>query len=288
MSGRSPTRALGRLLALALIALGMAPLVATASRAEAPGAGTVRLRPAALTLGVGQTATVEVWLEDGVGYHGLELRLAWEEGPVGAAAGQVRPLWEVFDGGSHLVVRNRTGWCDDRSGQVWHGAWYAVANVSPAVAFTGSGRVCTLSLTGLAPGATELRVLKAEGGTDTGGTLRPAAMGGAIVVVAPTPTPTATPTLTRTDTPLPRATIAAPVLPAPAPWVPPAGQSPAPTATATSTPTATPPPAEPRPSPAPAPAPPPAGPSLSSLLWSFLLGAVLTAAALRLRRRPAR
>lgn len=288
-----------RLLIVALLAAAL-PLGLPAPRvAEAQGGGTVRIQPATLTIGAGGSGTVEVWLEGAAGYYGLDLRLAWDPAVASADSGQVSPLWEAFDPGSHMVLKNRAGWCDDGSGQRWHGAWYAVANVSPAPAFSGLGRVCAIHLTGLAPGTTILQVT-AEGATNSGALLGPATAGATIVVTLATATATATctatPSATLARTATPRPTASATRAPTPSLVPPRATATPSRTATplwagvmprptCTSPPTAT---AAPTPGVEEAARAEAAGlPALLPLLLPFLIGAVLTAGMLKvMRRRP--
>ncbi len=209
----------GHLLGLALLAAVLLPLVCPGGGASAQaGPGTICIRPSSLTIGVGETATVEVWLDGGSDYYGLELRLSCDPSLVGIPSGQATPLWEVFDAGHHMIVKNEAGWCDDRSGEAWHGVWYAVANVNPAPAFSGSGRICGITLVGLAPGTATLHLARAEGGTDGGDRLVPAAADGIVYIsLTPqhtpspsttcSPTPTATGSATPTPPPTPTATV---------------------------------------------------------------------------------
>jgi len=260
----------------------------------------VCIRPTTLTIGLGGTGVAEVWLEDAAGYYGLDVRLAWDPAVATAAEGAVEPLWEVFDPSSHIVVKNQAGWCSDGGGQRWYGAWYAVANVTPAAPFVGSGRVCTIRLTGLAPGTAALAVTSAEGATNAGARLSPAGVGATIIVALATATPSPTPTGTPTSTAV-AVRMAAPSVPA----VAPASPTPSPalwpsrtllrptatplrrTATAPPTPTHTP---GATPSWLPEPLLPTAGQmpvdeGLLRLLVPFLLGAVVTAGVLRAARR---
>ncbi len=255
---------------------------------------------------MGGTSTVEVWLEGGAGYYGLDVRLAWDPAVAVAAGGGVEPLWEAFDPGRHITLKNQAGWCDDGSGQRWYGAWYAVANVSPALPFTGSGRVCAIRLAGRAPGTAALAVVSADGATNAGARLEPARATATIIVslatATPSPTPTGTATCTATAAQAPAPPAAAtgtPPATAPAVWQPtrtplrPTATPAAPTATAQATPYHTP---TPTTTPSRPPEPllphagqPPVDEGLLRLLAPFVLGMLVTAGVLRVvRGRPAR
>ena len=282
-----------------LLAAGLLAGASIPRPARAEGGGAVRIHPAEQTIALGGTAAVEVWLEGAEGFYGLDLRLAWDPAVAVAAEGGVEPLWEVFDPGSHITLKNQAGWCDDQSGQRWYGAWYAVANVSPAQPFSGSGRVCAIRLTGRAPGTVALAIPSAEGATNAGARLSPAAVGATIIVAlataTPSPSPTGTPTATATAvrTATPSLAVAAPASPIPSPTPRPSPTALRPTATAlrrtaTALPTRTPTPGA-TPSRPPEPllphaGQPPVDEGLLRLLLPFLLGAVVTAGVLRVVR----
>ncbi len=311
------------LLGAGLVAVGLWPALARGGASAQGEAGTIRIAPATLSVATGGTATAEVWLEGGGGYYGVELRLALDPALVRVPSGQVTPLWDVLSARDHIIVKNQAGWCDDRSGHTWYGAWYAVANVSPAPAFSGGGRICALTLEGVASGTVALEVLVAVGATAGGTRLAPAATGAAVEVLpmtatampsrmasatrtaaatrTGTPTRTATATRTPSPTPRPTGTTAPPAaVPAAATLSPSATSAPSGTPTPSRTPTCgathfptTPPTPTPCATPAPTPRPGLAQ-GLAALVeagaWgahlvAFVGGASLMAALLRLRRR---
>lgn len=148
---------------------------------NAAQAGAIHVEPASAAIEVGDTVTVDVVLSDGAGYYGLELELAFDAGVVAVPSAEVEPVWEVFDAAHHWTVRNEV---DNASGTVH----YAVTNLRPAEPFTGTGRVCSITFTGVDPGRTALEVIRAEGSTRDGEPLHPATMDGEIVVAgAPAP-----------------------------------------------------------------------------------------------------
>jgi hypothetical protein len=59
---------------------------------------------------------------------------------------------------------------------------YAVTNLHPAEPFTGTGPVCIITFTALAPAVTPLRISGAESATREGVALSPASTDGQIVV----------------------------------------------------------------------------------------------------------
>ncbi|MBC7265222.1 MAG: DNRLRE domain-containing protein [Chloroflexi bacterium] len=251
------------LLAVALF-LSLLSRSTTASEEVSPQdlPGVIKILPSPATVDVGGNVTVEVWLENVGNYYGLDFRLSFDKTLVNVPSGQVTPLWEVFDPINHFIVKNQA---DNITGTVW----YVVTNINPAEPFTGTGRVCSITFSGLAPGTTALDFYYVKGSTRDGVGLYPTQVDGMIVVgtVTPgpthtptstpiptrtatsSPTPTATstatasPTTTSTATPSPTPTVTStstPVTPSPTPtitWTPtPVTPSPTPTVTSTSTP----------------------------------------------------
>ncbi|MBC7265224.1 MAG: hypothetical protein H5T64_12845 [Chloroflexi bacterium] len=185
--------------------------------------GTLRISPPSATIDVGGNVTVDILLENGGNYYGLDLRFSFDKNLVSVPSGQVTPLWEVFDPVNHFIIKNQA---DNANGTVW----YAVTNINPAEPFTGTGRICSVTFSGLAPGTTALHFTYAKGSTRDGAALWPALVDGQIVVRGPTETPTHTPSPTATPTETPTHT----------PTYTPT-HTPTNTPTATSTPTSTPP-----------------------------------------------
>lgn len=145
-------------------------------------AGALGISPRSLTVQQGEIATVTVWLTDVADYYGLDFRLGFDPGVVTAA--QVMPAWEVFDASDHFIVKNEI---DNASGEIW----YAVSNLNPAEAFTGTGHVCSITFQAHTAGTTTLHTHDAQGATRDGVSLAPAPVDGQIEVrtLAPTMTP---------------------------------------------------------------------------------------------------
>jgi len=168
-TGRWP---IGLVLSLALLALAVTIVLATANptlaqRSElANASGTLRIQPQTSTVGPGGSVTVEVWLEDVGDYYGVDFRLAFHPSVLSVPAGQVTPLWDLLDPTNHFVVKNEA---DNAAGSVR----YAVANMNPAEPFSGSGRICSITFSGLQPGASALRLVYAKAATRDGGALYP-------------------------------------------------------------------------------------------------------------------
>lgn len=172
-------------LALVVAALVSAPqphsVIAGRFTSDMAKAGSIHIDPASAAIEVGDAVTVDVVLSDGAGYYGLELDLSFDPGVVSVPSAQVEPVWEVFDAEHHWTVRNDV---DKVSGTVH----YAVTNLHPAEPFTGTGRVCRITFTGMEPGRTALKLTKAAGATRDGEPLEPATVDGEIVVAGgPTP-----------------------------------------------------------------------------------------------------
>jgi len=138
-------------------------------------AGAVRILPLPAHVDTGGVVTVEVWLENGANYYGLDLRLFFDTSRLQAVSGRVTPLWEVFDADDHFVIKNQV---NNATGEIW----YAVTNTNPAEPFTGTGRICSIAFTGVEPGAAVLDLYYVKGSTRDGDALFPIQMDGAIIV----------------------------------------------------------------------------------------------------------
>lgn len=141
---------------------------------ESP-AGTVRILPFPAHVNVGNTVTVEIWLEDGTNYYGIDLRLRFDTARLQATSNRVMPFWEVFNENNHFFVKNQI---DNATGEIW----YAITNVNPAQPFTGSGRICSITFSGMEDGAAVLDLYHVKGSTVDGNPLYPAQADGAILV----------------------------------------------------------------------------------------------------------
>jgi hypothetical protein len=111
--------------------------------------GTIQFRPTIAYVSPGGTVTVEVWLQDVGGIYGLDLRFDFDKDLVSVPSGNVTPLWDVFDSANHFFVGNSA---NNSTGKVL----YAVVNTEPAVPFTGTGRVCSVTFSGLEEGTAAL------------------------------------------------------------------------------------------------------------------------------------
>jgi len=138
-------------------------------------AGAVRFSPFPAQVAQGGVVTVEVWLENGANYYGLDMRLLFDTSRLQAVSGRVTPLWEVFDANDHFVIKNQV---NNATGEIW----YAVTNTNPAEPFTGTGRICSITFTGVEPGAAVLDLYYVKGSTRDGDALFPRQMDGAIIV----------------------------------------------------------------------------------------------------------
>jgi hypothetical protein len=160
-------------------------------------AGTIRILPNPAYVDTGGSVTVTVWLEDVGNYYGLDLKFRFEKAVVSVPSGKTTPLWEVFDQNNNFTIKNTVTSLDATHDEVW----YAVANRAPAEPFTGTGRVCAITFTGVAEGTAVLEFTYTKGSTNDGDALWPTQVDGLIVVQGPTATPTATPSATPTNTP---------------------------------------------------------------------------------------
>lgn len=149
--------------------------------AEAQGAlnsgatGILRIEPASSTVEVGSEITIEIWLDNAVDYYGLDLRLTFDAALVTIKAGRATSVWEVFHPTYHFLIKNEV---DNGIGELW----YAVTNMNPATEFTGTGRVCSLALSGLAPGVSRLDFSYAKGANRNGEAIWPMKQSAAIEV----------------------------------------------------------------------------------------------------------
>lgn len=211
------------------------------SAAHASSGPVVKVEPASAHIyPVGATTTVEVWVQDVQALYGIDVRLAFDPGVVNVPSGQVTPLWEVFDASNHFIVKNVA---DNGAGTIW----YAITNINPAQPFTGTGRICSITFSGVAVGVSDLQFTYAKGSTRDGTAIWPEVVHGSIEVLASPPpatsTPTSTPTATWTGTSTPTPTDTATSTRTPTPTDTPTHTptyTPGPTSTPTHTPTITP------------------------------------------------
>jgi hypothetical protein len=144
-------------------------------QAQTAISGTILISPTVTTVNVGETVTVEVWLENVADYYGVDFRLYFDSNVVEVPSEDVTPLWDLFDEGNHSIVKNKA---DNVTGTVW----YAVTNLNPAESFTGTGRVCSIAFRAREVGTTTLDIYYAQGSTRNGEGLYPVQVDGEINV----------------------------------------------------------------------------------------------------------
>ena len=151
------------------------PSLASRAAASQAQAGSILISPTLASAGPGESVTVTVWLSDVTDYYGLDFRLSFDPSVVEVPSEDVKPLWDLFDEEDHLIVRNTVS---NTEGTVW----YALTNLNPAEPFSGTGRICSITFSALAPGTTTLHFSYAKGSTREGDDLYPAPEDGEIRV----------------------------------------------------------------------------------------------------------
>jgi len=234
------------LVLLALVCILVAPVMASESPHD-PGISLadaiVRISPASTSVEVGDTVTVDVYIQNIVNLYGGDVRLTFD-----ASKLEVQDFiaWQTgvqMQPGSvpqpDNVVKNLA---DNSAGTIW----YAANQLNPTPPFTGSGMMCRITFKGKSSGTSPIHFTYELFGTKEGATIPVTLQDGQITVTlggeetetptataTATETPTATATATETTTPTATATeTATPTATA--------TETATPTATETSTPTATP------------------------------------------------
>lgn len=146
-----------------------------APRTNVDEAGIVRIKAPPAAQPVGGSTTVEIWLENVIGYYGVDVRLSFDPGIVRVPSEQVTPLWDVFDASNHFIIKNQV---NNEAGT----AWFAVANVNPSEPFSGSGRVCSITFSGQSVGRTVIEVTYAKGSSRDGAPLYPQMVDGILAI----------------------------------------------------------------------------------------------------------
>jgi hypothetical protein len=103
----------------------------------------------------GDTVAVDVWLENITDIYGLDFEFTYESAKVSIPAGSATLLWEVFHPIRHNVLYNVAFLVDE----MYDEYWYTVTNTDPALPFTGSGRLCTITFSCIARGLTPLHFI---------------------------------------------------------------------------------------------------------------------------------
>ena len=164
---RGAIAALVLLLALCLGFLAVPFASAGEGRSAVSTPGTLRLSPSSPTVEVGRAVSVELWLDNGSDYYGLDVRVSYDPEVLRIDSGKATPAWDLFHPTFHFLIKNEA---DNVGGTLW----YAVTNTNPAAAFSGTGRVCVILLTGVTTGKTSLSFSYAKGSTRDGDAMWPA------------------------------------------------------------------------------------------------------------------
>lgn len=242
----------------------------------AAGQAIVRTDPLTLSVAVGSTVTVDIYIEDVVALYGADVELAFDPALVqvqdsdpDTSGIQIQPLYGFMS--PDLVLEQVA--CnapDPAGGQCQSGglAWYVATQFNPSLPVSGSGAIAAVTFKGLRDGVSPLIITHRKLSDRDGMEIPSAARDGQITVGAgvpdtPTAAPTLPPTLTSTATSTPTvaptvtSTVTSPVTPAatltptetpadtPAPAATPMATpsmtlTPAPTLTSTASATATP------------------------------------------------
>jgi hypothetical protein len=144
-------------------------------------AGTLKILPNPAYVDIGGSVTVDIWLEDVGNIYGLDFKLNFEKAKVSIPSGNATPLWEVFtpiNPTDPEPFKNSVANLDETYDQLW----YAVYNLNPAEPFTGTGRLCSITFSGLVEGTTALDFTYVLASTREGDKLYPIQMDGSIFV----------------------------------------------------------------------------------------------------------
>jgi hypothetical protein len=185
---------------------------------EAQESAVVRVSPAQIEIAEGETATVEIRVDDVDGLYGLDVRLGFDASTVQVVDAdpstggiQARPgdLLSL-----DFVVKNEA---DNDAGTVW----FALTQMNPSEAVSGSGVAFSIMLRGTRAGAAPLAITQAKLATRSGEEITASTEDGRIEIrgstdTSPNPTapPSALPTATGTPPtptePPPQPTIVTP------------------------------------------------------------------------------
>lgn len=166
------------LIRVVLILLALAFMGRSAEGARygaATGAGVIRFAVPSGSINVGAEVTVDIWLEDVSDVYGIDIAFSFDPDVVTVPAGQVLPLWEVFDSSNHFTIRNEV---DNVEGL----GRYAIANLNPAEPFTGSGRVCSITFRAVGAGTGALQFTSVKASDRDGGAIYPTRVGATLTV----------------------------------------------------------------------------------------------------------
>lgn len=144
--------------------------------------GTIYLEPQHSYVNPGGTATVYVWLEDVGNIYGMDFQLSFEQVKVSIPSNKATLIWDVFDVDYHVTTRNIVTDVDATFDKLW----YSISNLNPAEPFTGTGRLCSITFSGLVTGTTPLSFIYVKGVRKDGFNLQTAHVDGSITVGDPT------------------------------------------------------------------------------------------------------
>lgn len=186
----SPGRWIG--LALMVVALSIAPI----GHGLAQGI-TVVISPSSHEIDVGTTTTVDIRIENVTGLYGGEVHLTFDptlvevvDADAGTAGVQIQPgTFLKADFTAQNVVDQEAGKID-----------FAISQMAPNEAVSGSGVFATVTFQGKASGTSAISFVSAILSSQEGEAISHSTQNGNVVVGA-TPTPTDTPTPTNTPTP---------------------------------------------------------------------------------------
>jgi hypothetical protein len=151
--------------------------------------GTLQILPNPAKVNVGDTVTVDVYLAGAENIWSIDLRFTFDREKVSVVPYSeweaARPRWEVFDPNPlrHIVLGNGVSPVDGTSFDEFV---YIVTNLNPAVPFTGSGAICSITFSGLSAGTHPLHFTYVKGVNLVGTNLGTAYVDGSITVGDPT------------------------------------------------------------------------------------------------------
>ncbi len=230
---------LGPVLALLLLA---SPTAAGLAARPALTA-LARTDPVNATVQVGQTAVVNMYIQDVVNLYGADIRLEFDPAVVQVVDAdsyspgtQIEPLYS-FLSPDFVIKRVACNTVEPANPDCSKAGfiWYALTQVNPTSPVSGSGAIAAITFRGIAAGTSPITMTYAKAADRNGITIPLDMQSGSISVPAP-PTATFTPTFTPSATASPTAS-STPT----ATWSPTATDTSTPTSTATPshTPTAT-------------------------------------------------
>lgn len=199
----------------------------------AQGSATVVLSPQSATVTAGGTTTVDIRIENVTGLYGAEVHLTFDSALLEVVdADQATDGIQILAGSflkPEVVPQNEV---DLAGGKID----FAVSQMLPSEAVTGSGVLATVTFKGKAAGTSDVNFTNVLLANQSGNPIDAATQGGTVTITEEdTPTPTNTPEATLTPTPENTATLTPTPENTPLP-----SSTPSPTLTPATTPSATP------------------------------------------------